>query len=84
MVVKRSALVPRTQRKKLELNPSYGYGAMSKNVSKCVHGCALGAFSLANESTNLITRISGRYAPLILVGIYGGEAFELYTQVTPS
>ena len=35
MVLKRSALVPRTQRKKLELNPSYGYGAMSKNASKC-------------------------------------------------
>ena len=35
MVVKRSALVSRTQRKKLEFNPSYGYGAMSKNASKC-------------------------------------------------
>ena len=33
MVVNRSALVPRTQRKKLELNPNYGYGAMSKNAS---------------------------------------------------
>ena len=30
MVANRSALVPRTQRKKLELNPSYCYGAMSK------------------------------------------------------
>ena len=44
MVVNRSALVPRTQRKKLELNPSYSYGARSKNASKCtmrahlVHG----------------------------------------------
>ena len=47
MVVNRSALVPRTQRKKLELNPSYGYGAMSKNVSKCVHACAFGAFNCA-------------------------------------
>ena len=35
MVVNRSALVPRTQRKKLELNPSYGYRAMSNNVRKC-------------------------------------------------
>ena len=35
MVVNRSALVPRNQRKKLEFNPSYGYGAMSNNVRKC-------------------------------------------------
>ena len=44
MVVNRSALVPRTQRKKLELNPSYGYGAMSKNASICAHACAFGAY----------------------------------------
>ena len=45
MVSNRSSLVPRTQRKKLELKLSYGYGAMSKNASKCTHACAFGAFS---------------------------------------
>ena len=32
MVVNRSALVPRNQRKKLELNPSYSYRAMSLSL----------------------------------------------------
>ena len=37
MVDNRITLVPRTQRKKLELNPNYGYGAMSNNVQKCTN-----------------------------------------------
>ena len=37
MVVIRSALVPRTQCKKLELNLSYGYGAMRQNARMRAH-----------------------------------------------
>ena len=48
MVVNRSALVPRTQRKKLKLNPSYGYGAMSNNVRKCTKCARMRAFSFVN------------------------------------
>ena len=44
MVVNRSALLPRTQRKKLELIPSYGYGAMSNNVQKCTKCARMRAF----------------------------------------
>ena len=35
MIVIRSVLVPRNQRKKLEFDLSYGYGAISDNVRKC-------------------------------------------------
>ena len=37
MVVNRNALVPWTQRKKKELYPSYGYGAMNKNARMRAH-----------------------------------------------
>ena len=38
MVVKMSALVTRTQRKRQEFNPSYGYGVFGKNAAKCAMG----------------------------------------------
>ena len=40
MIVIRSILVPQNQRKKLEIDQSYGYGAISDNVRKCMHACA--------------------------------------------
>ena len=37
MIVIRSVLIPRNQRKKTELNPSHGYRVFSKNAPKCTN-----------------------------------------------
>ena len=66
MVVNRSALVPRNQRKKSEFNLSYGYGAMSKNASKCAHACAYGTFScIIAHCSVIVTRIKFCFFALI-------------------
>ena len=40
-----SVLVTRTQRKKLEFNPSYGYGEISNNVHKCAKCARIAHFA---------------------------------------
>ena len=53
VVIKISVLVTWTQRKKLEFNPSYGYGAISKNVHKCAKCARIAHFCQILRIRNL-------------------------------
>ena len=54
IVLKLCTLIPRNQRKKIEFNPSYGYGVFSKNAPKCAMRAYLAHYRLLLRNRNSV------------------------------